>query len=515
MGDAALLSLMRRGTALHQQCDYGGAEKLYREVLALSPHAGASILLANAMLSRATALASGLSVQERLALRAASLPLARAALDKVEEREPAQRVRLLARFAYYLLAFAGLVKVEGCVRGSAAEAALPAAPERAALLAEATEALQRVVGLDPAYTLAWRNLGIALTASARPAEAEAALRSALGSLAAGARAPWELLYKHGKCLKRLGREAEALQRYCDAAEASEGREELPLFWLRVALAEARERAGALPPALLARCTGILARYGNGNGAPGSAPLGAPPNAYIRKLFDGYSAHFDAHLVGVLGYRTPASLRELALGACGRGAAWRACADLGCGTGLAGVAFQDLLAQGGAMDGCDLSPGMVAEAEKRAGLYRVLQAAEVVEWLAGRTAGGVHYDLILCADVLVYIGPLEPLFAGVAQSLRGAAGARAAALEGEASGASAALPLPPPVFVCSTEALLGQEAPGATYELSATGRCRHSAAYIRRLAGENGMVVHAHAREAIRENAGLPVLGDLWVLSMQG
>ena len=133
-------------------------------------------------------------------------------------------------------------------------------------------------------------------------------------------------------------------------------------------------------------------------------------------------------------------------------------------------------------------------------------------------GGVFYDLLLCADVLVYLGPLEPLFAGVAQSLRGAAGARAAAAvaeAGKASGASAsaAPPLPPPVFVCSTEALLGQEAPGATYELSATGRCRHAAAYIRRLAGESGMAVHAHVREAIRENAGLPVLGDLWVLSI--
>jgi predicted TPR repeat methyltransferase len=293
-------------------------------------------------------------------------------------------------------------------------------------------------------------------------------------------------------------------------EASQGREELPAFWLRVALAEGRGSGGksAVEPALLARCAELLARFGGGGGGGGGSsgggapPLGAPPNAYIRKLFDGYSAHFDAHLVGVLGYRTPDSLRALAARALGSGCAWAQAADLGCGTGLAGVAFRALVR--GALDGCDLSPGMVGEAQKRPGLYRELQAAEVVEWLRSRSAAGVFYDLVLSADVLVYIGGLEALFEAVAASLAGGAGGGG----GGGGGAGGA----PPAFLFSTEAML-EEGEGATFELTATGRCRHSAAYIRRLAGATGLAVVAHSREAIRENAGRPVEGDLWLLGL--
>ena len=511
---------MRQAVVLHQRGDYGGACSLYQSCLSLGAHAGASILLANAMLSQATAQMSALSMGERVALRAASLPLARSSLDRVEEREAGQRVKLLTRFAYYLLAFAGLMKAEGQVHGEAAQAVLPAVPERAALLQEATETLQKVVALDPTYTLAWRNLSLALTAAARLEEAERAMRAAVDSIVPPAPVPYDLLYKHGKCLKRLGREEAALLRYCDAVEASKGKEEVPLFWLRVALAEGREGAAApapvqLSPACLERCRELVVRLGgatgsssgSGSGSGGAGQLGAPPNSYIRKLFDGYSSHFDHHLVTVLGYKTPESLRVLARATFGEGASWRACADLGCGTGLGGLAFRGLVE--GALDGCDLSPGMVAEAEKRTGLYGLLQTAEVVEWLGARAAQGIHYDLILSADVLVYIGPLEPLFDGVVQSLRAAA-ADAATV---AAGAGA----PPPCFVFSTEAMLGEGselAPAATFELTSTGRCKHAASYIRRLASDRGLTVCAHRREQIRENAGKPVLGDLWVLGVQ-
>ena len=532
--EAQQVALMRAATAAHQASDFARAEAAYRAVLALQPHAGAAILLANVLLSRATAQEPALPLAERCALRASSLPLARSCLHRIDERSAAQRVRLWTRFAYYLLAFNGLLKVEGCIRGAAAAAVLPPDPARAALLAEATEALQRVVALDAGYTLAWRNLSLALSAADRRPEAEAAMRAAVDSVRGGAAAaPWELLYKHGKCLKRVGREADALARYCDAVEASRGAEELPLFWLRVALAEGAQqqqqqqqqqpRAGGapLPAACLARCSALLERFGGGAGGAGG--LAAPPDSYIRKLFDGYSANFDAHLVGVLGYKTPASMRALALATfCGGAAAaaapppppWRQCADLGCGTGLAGAAFAGLVA--GALDGCDLSPGMVAEAEKRA-LYRELAAREVVAWLRAQSARGVFYDLLLSADVLVYIGPLEPLFAAAAESLRGAAAAAAAGGGGGGGGGA------PPAFLFSTEAMLaeggeggsgGGGGGGATFALTATGRCTHAAGYIRRLALEAGLRVAAHTREAIRENAGLPVLGDLWALALE-
>jgi predicted TPR repeat methyltransferase len=495
MSTDAVRALMLSATAAHKRGDYPTAEAGYRAVLEIGPHPGAAALLSNALLSRAAA-EPGLDVGARLALRASALPFARASVAGVDARAAGERKTLLSRYAYFLLGFAGHVALEG---GAAArDALLPPPGERAALLAEATEALRRVVALDAGFALGWRNLALALKAAERHGEAEAAFRAAVA--ASGAAPPWDLLYRHGKALKRCGREEEALARYCDAVEAGAGAAELPLFWLRVALAEAREQPGALAPALADRCAALLARYGGGGsgGGGGGGALGAPPNSYIRKLFDGYASKFDAHLVGVLGYKTPERMRALARATFGEGAAWRACADLGCGTGLAGAAFKGLVR--GPLDGCDLSPAMCAEAGKRRGLYRLLEAAEVVEWLAGRAAAREAYDLILSADVLVYIGALEPLFDAVALCLRGGGAAGAAA-----AGAT------PPAFIFSTEALLGEEAPGATFELSATGRCRHSGAYIRRLAAERGFAVHAHAREAIRENAGKPVIGDVWVM----
>ena len=497
---ATVRSLMVAATLAHKRRSYRAAEASYRAVLEVGPHPGAAVLLATVLLSRA-ALEPGLDTAARVSLRASALPYARDSVACLGSRSPGEARALLARCALFLLDIVGLVAGEKGAAAPPAVAPLPPPPpeERALLLAEAIEALQRAVALDPGFVPGWRNLALALKAGERHGEAEGALRAAVA--ASGAAPPWDLLYRHGKALKRCGREGEALARYCDAAEASGGAAELALFWLRVALAEARERPGAVAPELLARCGDVLSRYSGGGG-------GAPPHAYIRKLFDGYSAHFDAHLVGVLGYKTPNTLLTLTRATFGEGAAWRACADLGCGTGLAGVAFRDLVR--GPLDGCDLSPGMVAEARKRSGLYRLLEAGEVVEWLCTRTAAGEAYDLLLSADVLVYLGALEPLFAAVAHCLRRAASTTAVA----AAAGVGALP-PPSAFIFSTEALLGAEgeAPEATFELTPTGRCRHSAAYIRRLAGAYGFAVHAHARETIRMDKGHPVTGDLWIIGL--
>lgn len=40
--------------------------------------------------------------------------------------------------------------------------------------------------------------------------------------------------------------------------------------------------------------------------PGAQSAACPPEI-VSKLFDGYSDHFDDHLVNKLGYKTPAAL----------------------------------------------------------------------------------------------------------------------------------------------------------------------------------------------------------------
>ena len=488
--NSKMLSMMKDGTVKHKQGDLSGAQRCYYAVLEEGPHAGASILLANVLLARAASASETLSIEERVSLRSSSLPLARQSLEGIEKRGVEEQKKLWCRYAYYLLALCGLIKAEGSVHGDAAVAGLPPSSEKEALLEEAISSLQTVTKLDPGYHLAWRNLGMALTGVGRHEEAEVAMGFAVSSCPSPV--SWDTYYKHGKCLKRLGREAEALGRYGDAVEASDGQQELPLFWLRVALAEVSSgsaKHASLPIPLGERLNALVLRYGGGASAP-------PPDSYIRKLFDGYATHFDSHLVGVLGYKTPTAMRARVLEESGDypKPQWHRCADLGCGTGLAGLAFRDLVS--GAMEGCDLSPAMIVEASRR-DLYLSVEAAEAVAWLERKRGEGDWFDLVLCADVVVYIGDLGPLFRGVRGVLK--------RVEGVGEGRP-----PPPRFVFSTETLLGGV--GATFRLTGTGRCQHCSEYIRRLAEECGLRVVAQRRQAIRENAGVPVTGDLWLLS---
>ncbi|MFT5682994.1 MAG: putative TPR repeat methyltransferase, partial [Myxococcota bacterium] len=124
-----------------------------------------------------------------------------------------------------------------------------------------------------------------------------------------------------------------------------------------------------------------------------------PEAVVRDLFDSYADSFESHLVSELGYRTPTLLRQLydRVG----GGSVRRLVDLGCGTGLSGEAFSDIATE---LVGVDLS-GKMIESARGKGLYKSLHVGEVVSFLTKSTA---RYELLLAADVLVYIGNLSPL-----------------------------------------------------------------------------------------------------------
>ena len=88
---------------------------------------------------------------------------------------------------------------------------------------------------------------------------------------------------------------------------------------------------------------------------GETPRHAPP-AYIATLFDQHAEAFEDILVDGLGYAVPMMARDilqrLAPGPYAR------LLDLGCGTGLAGVALRDMA---GHLTGVDLSEAMLGQA----------------------------------------------------------------------------------------------------------------------------------------------------------
>ncbi len=150
---------------------------------------------------------------------------------------------------------------------------------------------------------------------------------------------------------------------------------------------------------------LIAALEAGEGADLSA-------AYVRALFDRYADRFDRDLLGKLGYAAPDLLRaavdRVVVDRVAGAVSGLRVFDLGCGTGLAGVSFRSLA---GHLAGVDLSPRMVDKARARA-LYDDLSVGDVVAVLDQPAA----WDLLVAADVLVYIGDLEPIFRAAARAL---------------------------------------------------------------------------------------------------
>ena len=180
------------------------------------------------------------------------------------------------------------------------------------------------------------------------------------------------------------------------------------------------------------------------------PTDMPPTGYIASLFDNYAPRFEGHLSGSLGYRAPEILKNLVVSS-GESEGMAANAiDLGCGTGLAGEAFKDLCET---LVGVDLSNNMLHQAREK-GVYAQLLNADITEAIEQL---GMLFDLFICADTLVYIGNIQPLFASIANHSE--------------SGT---------LLTFSTE--IGQ---GENFELLPSGRYCHSDNYVKHTAAAAG------------------------------
>lgn len=130
--------------------------------------------------------------------------------------------------------------------------------------------------------------------------------------------------------------------------------------------------------------------------------------YIRTLFDQYVDRFDVELLGTLGYAAP-QLVAAALVRCGVRRKSETILDLGCGTGLSGMALWPFATT---LDGVDLSPRMAEKADTR-DIYETLSVGDAVEFLEGTFRS---WSIIAAVDTLNYIGDLHPVLAASAQRL---------------------------------------------------------------------------------------------------
>lgn len=232
-------------------------------------------------------------------------------------------------------------------------------------------------------------------------------------------------YQHAKDFEARGDLAAAVDLLAQAIERAPG---FASAWF--ALGDVGERLGDTPAAIAAFTKArALDREDRHGAALRLARLGAADgntgmsSGYVRTLFDQYAPRFEEALEH-LGYRAPALLRaavEDVAKAEQRPTQFGRMLDLGCGTGLAGQAFAPMA---GEIVGVDLSPGMIAEA-RRKGIYAQLETGDLLDFLGGEADASA--DLVIAADVLVYVADLEPICREVARVL-GPAGFFAFTLE---------------------------------------------------------------------------------------
>lgn len=336
--------------------------------------------------------------------------------------------------------------------------------------AEAEDLLLAAVDAEPQELGAWRALAQAQMELGR---IEAACLSverclALGEDSAAMRA------RHGQCLARLGRRAEAVLAYETAVLKDPGLSDA-LVELGNLHREAGQHAQAAACFQRALASGgnpeLIAYLLAAVSEPRDGKVVPPSTTYVRQLFDEYAEEFDHHLVDQLAYQGHRLLLERLPPQAGP--RYARVLDLGCGTGLCG---QHVRHHAGRLVGVDLSPAMVEKARQR-GVYDALHVADVHTYLSSCQE---EFDLVLAADVFIYVGELE----GVLQGLAGC--------------------MPAGSWLAFTVEAAPPQGPGV--QLLPSLRYAHSSTYLQDLAGRHGYTVVAMLDETIRHDQQRPVPG---------
>ncbi|CAK0753200.1 putative TPR repeat methyltransferase [Azospirillaceae bacterium] len=143
----------------------------------------------------------------------------------------------------------------------------------------------------------------------------------------------------------------------------------------------------------------------------------PTSSYVRALFDRYADRFDQDLTERLGYCAPDLLRQ-AVEPLYPGRTDLRILDIGCGSGLAGAAFRSLAKR---LAGVDLAPRMIEKARTR-NVYDDLAIGDLLFGLKALSPSFSledacsGWDIVVAADVLMYLGDLTETFRAIAAAL---------------------------------------------------------------------------------------------------
>ncbi|TDH70463.1 hypothetical protein CCR75_000348 [Bremia lactucae] len=223
-------------------------------------------------------------------------------------------------------------------------------------------------------------------------------------------------------------------------------------------------------------------------------------AYVAKVFDELADCFEEKVIAHLKYRVPWQLvKALTLvsppgfpSKYSTAAPEWIVADVGCGTGLCGRLLRPHVKY---LIGVDISPLMIKKTRDE-GNYDELHTADIVPFLESCEDNSL--DLLISADVWIYVGALEEVFELCARKLRLSTGWMAFSIE-----------LLPIEYASdeTTELLAG-------FRLANSGRFQHSHEYIMNLVCRWGFDVAIQQDVRVRKESGEPIPGRIYLLQHQ-
>jgi predicted TPR repeat methyltransferase/thioredoxin-like negative regulator of GroEL len=337
----------------------------------------------------------------------------------------------------------------------------------------------------------------------------------------------------GHALGMLGDDSAAAEAYADALKL--GPEDAYLRYLAAASAwDSGTCASTAATAGVARnSAGIIDRR---SVAEAFVTTDRAPAEFLRHVFDEFATQYERHQIAQ-GTRLPGIIRKAVLAHVPHladGVPFGPVLDLGCGTGLVGVALSDLPVRG--LAGVDISAGMLAQAEAK-GIYDALRHADMAAILAGgapstaawfahapaspadgQCRGTVSrediqcvgdacfadgWGLIVAADSLCYFGTLDATLADAFEALR-PGGVMIFSLDewhGRSSDADE---------TAAAETGAGNNA--VMWRKAALGRYAHDIQSVADLAARIGFELRGLHRETFRQERGVRVDGAIFVLA---
>ena len=339
-------------------------------------------------------------------------------------------------------------------------------------LETAIENYNKAIQIKPDYPGAYHNQGIALR---ELGQLENSIESCDNAIQINPDYA-EAYHNRGITFQELGQQENAIESYNKAIQINPDYAEV-----YVDLAIALQELGQLEKAIVSCNKAVQLKPSSFNAQHIlNSLLGndaqSTPKEYITSLFNKYAQNYEKDLVNNLSYTAPSFFKKTLSSLNLTNNKFNKAIDLGCGTGLVGAEFRNIV---DVLIGIDLSEKMIRQAKEK----NVYDELIVNDLINGLQALKISFDLFVSADVFIYLGDLSSLFRNVKKHANNES-----------------------LFMFSTE-----DIPGDGFFLQKTGRFAHSKNYILSTASSYGFQLEHFEKHNLRKHKNEWIVGGIYIL----